>query len=339
MRHELVGYIVGALDENDCQDVEAHLANNERLRRDLHLLRRAIEPLDAHRRHIESPPGLARRTCEYVDTVRAMVRAPGGGAASSKSNRAGQFANLFDNVPAPPTRSWGLADVAVAAGIVIATALLVLPAISHSRFNAQVAACQNKLATIGAAIHRFAENDPGQRIPSIDVSGKLSVAGVFAARLRESGYITDANLFLCAGSGAGCEKLSTVPTLKELKASDADAVEPMLAKRGGSFAYNLGYYEDGEYRTVSLRDPPEATFVLMADAPCKRRGELQSSNHSGLGQNVLLFDGRVEFCRSCRTPGCRDTDFYHNDDGEVAAGKHRDDSVVGGCCARPCKRP
>jgi hypothetical protein len=144
-------------------------------------------------------------------------------------------------------------------------------------------------------------------------------------------------LFFCAGSGDGCEKRSTIPTLQELEAADADAVEPMLGKLGGSFAYNLGYYEDGEYRTVSLRDPPEATFVLMADAPCKQRGELQSSNHGGHGQNALFLDGRVEFCRSCRTPGCGDFDFYHNDDGQVAAGKHRNDSVVGGSCARPCK--
>lgn len=101
MRHELVGYIVGALDEEDHQDLETHLASNEQLRRELHLMRRAVEPLDADRQHVESPPALARRTCEYVASCRNAVRAP----AAAAPARADQFAHFFEDAAAPSTRS------------------------------------------------------------------------------------------------------------------------------------------------------------------------------------------------------------------------------------------
>jgi hypothetical protein len=90
--------------------------------------------------------------------------------------------------------------------------------------------------------------------------------------------------------------------------------------------------ENGSYHpTKNLR---RAHFALMADAPNVRRPHRRSDNHGGRGQNVLSEDGNVRFVVSTRLKP-RGDDFFSNDRGLMAAGVHRDDSVIGGGTARP----
>jgi hypothetical protein len=94
---------------------------------------------------------------------------------------------------------------------------------------------------------------------------------------------------------------------------------------GGDYGYPLGYVENGRYRgTRNLRRP---YFAIVADAPSVDLPDYRSLNHLGYGQNVLFENCRVIFLRLPRPAGYPDH-FYVNDTGIVAAGRHRDDSVI-----------
>jgi len=72
----------------------------------------------------------------------------------------------------------------------------------------------------------------------------------------------------------------------------------------------------------------------MADVPSACLHGYQSINHDGRGQNVLFEDGRVRFYCTSRPHAWAD-DVFVNEQGLVAAGRHRNDSVVGPSMAVP----
>jgi len=101
---------------------------------------------------------------------------------------------------------------------------------------------------------------------------------------------------------------------------------------GGSYAYCLGYMEQGQYR--GRKTLQRSHFALVADAPSPRRPDRHSDNHGGEGQNVLFEDGHVSFLRSSRSVDRAD-DIFLNDAGLVGAGVSAEDAVLGPSDARP----
>jgi hypothetical protein len=75
------------------------------------------------------------------------------------------------------------------------------------------------------------------------------------------------------------------------------------------------------------RDLRRPHFAVVADRPDHARPEFRTANHAGQGQNVLFEDGRVGFVISPASLGTGDRIFL-NDEGRVAPGTHRDDSVI-----------
>lgn len=332
MQDQLVGYMLGALDATEKQEVEKHLAKDGELQQQLLLLRKCVEPLDQDHGHLAPPLGLAQRTCDLVQSYRPETRATAVGSSAS-SVRA-------SDAP-PPAHRWSLVDVAVAAGVVFAAALLVIPGISYSQFNAKLASCQNNLKDIGLAIHQYSEQNPNGFIPEIPTEGPYSVAGVYAPKLLEMGLVEDSRIFYCAASDlASRPQPPEIPTwgeLVSLKGDTSKKLDGQLSNLGGSYAYNLGFVQNGQYQTVSLKDHNRKTFVLMADTPCQTLKWSQSNNHGGFGQNVLFEDGRVKYLTTCSGPDGSDKDFFHNNDGQIAAGRNADDSVVGCSSESPLK--
>jgi anti-sigma-K factor RskA len=70
MHDKLVGYLLGSLDSEEVSDVEKLLAENSEIRRDLETLRRALDPLEGDRQHVDAPEGLASRTCQQIRELR-----------------------------------------------------------------------------------------------------------------------------------------------------------------------------------------------------------------------------------------------------------------------------
>ena len=74
MHQQLLGHLLGALDDDEQEWVEARLEHDEEYRRRWVELRRRLAPLLAVRPDFEPPPGLAERTCRLVASFAPVPR-------------------------------------------------------------------------------------------------------------------------------------------------------------------------------------------------------------------------------------------------------------------------
>lgn len=323
VQRQLLGYLLGALEEPEQRQIADQLEKDPALRRKLARLQRSLQPLEESRREYAPPPGLADRTCRFVAQV----------AEHERRRRPASEVMAMSPAPAPPVAAarWNWADLAVAVSIAAAASLLLFPAISKSRFNAQVAACQNNLRQIGVALTQYSRlhHDYFPRVPD---QGRLAAAGIYAPTLVYDGFLPDSRYVVCPTSSQAADPQFRVPTAREvLLVESLEKLEALRSAMGGSYGYVLGYVEGDQYRTTkNLRRP---FFAVMADAPGDSP-QHQSLNHGGRGQNVLFEDGRVVFYTTSRPNDALD-DIFVNDAGMVAAGAHRNDSVIGASRAVP----
>ncbi|REK15597.1 MAG: hypothetical protein DWQ37_09015 [Planctomycetota bacterium] len=306
MREHLIGYVLDALEPSERAMVEARLSRDPQLQRDMEVLKRGLEPLGVDKAHYDAPIGLASRTCEFV-------------AVQTKAKPAPQPVTSVSS-------NWSMADMLVAAGIFLAASLLFWPAMNQSRFAAQVRGCQNRMGQIGVALANYSNLYPRQ-LPSLEVDHELNHAGMYAVLLREHGLMPRTHILLCPASPlAERPEEFTVPTREQLiKASPQERLD-YFRQMGGSYAYNLGYFEDGRYHPP--RDLRQANQALLADMPSGTAEGRSSQNHGGCGQNVLFGDMHVKYLTSCKRSGCEDHIFL-NKEGKPYAGLDRNDIVLG----------
>lgn len=314
MREQLLGYLLGAVEEDERRKVEASINGNADLKRDLCLLRRCLEPLAADSEGPDPPPDLARRTCAFVAYRTAVLTMDQQRAASGR---------------------WRFHDFVVAAGILVAASLLFFPAISHSRFQAQLANCQDNLRRIGAALMNYSEHH-NDYFPYVPSKGNMAVAGIYAPHLINGGYLADQDAFLCPGSIAeGCVPKAAIPDLGRFAGADGAERKRISENSGGSYGITFGHMTpDGQYVGTKYRGRP--TFALVADAPSPTGDGGQSANHGGCGQNVLFETGAVNYLTVCRCPTLTGMDdIFCNDEGIIGPGLHADDAVIAPRGAHP----
>jgi hypothetical protein len=324
-REDLLGYLLGALEESERESVEDRLEKSPELQKELARVQESLGPLWLLEGEDEPPPELAERTCELI----ASHPAPG---ASSDPAAAGK------PVPTPSPRVQPMAeeavgggghfarwvDVAVAAGIVAALFLLAFPAIHNSRFLARRFTCADHLRQIGLAMRQYSETHDGYYPPVYD-EGRYAGAGIYAPILASYQLVDGSHWFVCPGSPLADDPDFRVPSLDELLGASFEELARLRAKMGGSYAFNLGFQENGHYQTPRNLDRP--LYGVLADVPSETEHGRQSLNHGGRGQNVLHDDGSVGFYQSSR-PHDRADDFFSNDLGQVAPGNHRNDAVL-----------
>ena len=323
MREQLLGYLIGALDEVEHGEVETCLKKDRRYQHELELLHESLEPLRAGEADLAPPAGLAARTCQAVAAHRAaQATAPNVVPNSS-----------LEPLAAP--QQWSFADMAVAAGIFLAAGMLLLPAIQQSRVIAQRTDCQNNLREIGRALEKFSETRNGL-FPAIPAEGNQAVAGIFSLRLLEGGFLNSSEPLFCGSQsqqrGAEGKDQFRIPSSEELDQANGEQLVRLQRMLGGSYGYSLGHAVNGRYRPV--RNRGRANFALVADAPCNELDGFRSSNHGGCGQNVLFEDGHVDYMKNCARAGCSDHIFL-NDADVMAAGLHPDDAVIGHSWSQP----
>ena len=311
MREQLLGYLLGALEPQECEQVEEHLASDRVLQQELELLRTSLEPLELDDELYVPPSGLAAETCALVakqsQAATPASRLTSGEAASSTSN------------------AWRFIDWAVAVGIFVAGTMLFFPALQCSRVNSQLARCQYNLHQLYLSQAEFSNRNQGY-FPAIPLTGNLAAAGVYAPKLHDKQYFQDSRLVVCPSSALAQEGNFRIPTAEEvLAASGADLVE-LRRMMGGSYGYHIGHMENGHIH--GTRNLQRASFAIMADAPSLQLPNYQSENHGGHGQNVTFEDGHVKFLTSCQIRDSRDN-IYCNDEGKLAPGLNADDSVIG----------
>ena len=219
----------------------------------------------------------------------------------------------------------------VAAGIFLAATMLFFPAVNQSRFAARLIGCQNNLRKLGMGLTNYSDLHQGY-FPDVPAEGECAAAGIYATKLVEgasSPIRTSSSArprrWPMARSSCACRprmncKRAQGPRLIVLQKQD-----------GGSYGYNLGYVSGGKYHATKNLHRPR--FAIMADAP-SAASPIHSLNHGGCGQNVLFEDLHVQYLTTCKAQGCKDN-IYVNDDGQVAAGMHLNDAVIGPSHAKP----
>ena len=134
-REDLLGYLLGALEESEQESVEDRLEKNPELMKDLALARKRLDPLWGGQPDYDPPPDLAERACKLV----ASRPAPW----ATRNREAAKKPAATTSPPVEPiaeaaSGGWGhfasLVDLTVAAGIIGALFLLAFPAIHNSRF-------------------------------------------------------------------------------------------------------------------------------------------------------------------------------------------------------------
>lgn len=317
MKNELVGYVLRALEKDEHEYVDGQLSKNPSLHRDMEVLRDSLEPLKADEGHIEPPDGLASRCCDEVRRQRANRPMP------APSPAADPFAQNSSS-----RSKWSFTDFTIAAGILIALGIVAVPTVNHSRFNAQLMGCQNNLRNLGQALHNFADASPQKSFPAIAQQKPQGFTGSYATTLVSDGYVADHTTFLCPSARPGSGNASCqLPGLVQLESSKNKSELDQVLDSGGSYAYTLGYRNGGGYHATRNQNRP--TFALMADSPCPSHEYRQTSSHGSLGQNVLFEDGHVGYEENCNLIECRDDDFFHNRENQIAPGLDEDDAVVG----------
>lgn len=331
MREHLLGYLCNALDPAEHDLVEQRLAQDAQLRNDLEAIDRALQLVRADRALHDPPSGLSQRTCDFVFRQALVATAVEGRPAAT----AGTVSLSPRPVGYAPGR-WSMADAIVAAGICCAAAMLIIPAVSNSRYEANLNQCANNLRDLGVSLTSYSDQHDGY-FPEVPTRGNQAVAGIYASKLHDGQYLTDENSVICPASSLAVRKGAFhIPSLDDLSNASGENLTTLQRQVGGSYGYNLGYEADGKYHTTkNLRRP---NFAMMADSPGCELTRHISSNHAGSGQNVLFEDGHVKLLHNGRDNGQSD-DIFVNEQGTVAAGTHQNDAVIGPSAAHPVLWP
>lgn len=323
-QEQLLGYLLGALEDSEREFVEHRLKQNPKLLRELARMQEGLQPLWVAQPDFVPPPGLAAETCEFVASHSQFQADPPHQANHLPSTEV-TAAETFAGATPVQSGSHGLLDFAVAAGVVVAASLLIFPAIQNSRFSAHVDVCKNRLRQLGLALTQYSDRHADYFPPVYD-DGPFAGSGIYAPVLMSTGFLDDPRCFVCPESPLAEDEGFRIPSLEELAAACGEELAELQSTMGGSYGYALGFVQNGRYYNIrNLRRP---YYGLIADVPCLYLPGYQSENHGGLGQNVLHEDGSAAFYHISK-PHAQADDVFVNELGRVAPGRNRDDSVIG----------
>jgi hypothetical protein len=313
-REHLLGYLLQALAPDEHEQVEAELNQDPTLRAEMRRLAACLEQVGLGEQpdYLQPPPGLATRTCQFVAAHAAEpVITSAGTLAYQVTDRERRF-------------TWS--DMVVAVAVLVAAAALFFPALSFSRFQAQIATCQNQLRLIGFGMQGYSDLQADHSFPGPEAEGNRAAAGIVAP-LLVSRQLANSRMFICPAASVVRNVADfRVPLPEVLDRAEGLELKTLHRVMGGDYGFHMGFVSDGKLqRACNAR---RADFALVGDAPSNLQPRRVSGNHRGRGQNVLYEDGRVRFIPQLSSPQFLD-DPYHNRDGWVAAGVDRDDAVLG----------
>lgn len=363
MRENLIGYLLGALDDTEVREIEAMLAGPGRsgdarmaflttvpaasagdpatavgesaaLRQDLEILRRAMTPLERDADLLAAPQGLASRTIDLIrkSNLRDSPLRDDGRREAATISVPFPRASLSPATDAPRAGTNGrrTLDRVLIAATALAASILLAPLLLDSIEQARSRRAERNLGVVSQALHGYASHH--RIFPSPPASGPLSRAGLYAPILvSEERLVADDGTVILPGTPLAKSGRYRVPSLKELEAAiGTEQFEEMVRMMGGDFGYTLGHRcPEGDLQTI--RDRRRAEHPIMADAP-DDRGRA-SSNHPGGLHHVLFEDGRVRRLFIDQIGG--HDHIYHNHHGVVAAGVCEDDAAIGASHHKP----
>jgi hypothetical protein len=302
MQQQLLGHLLGALEDDEHEHVDALLEYDEECCKEWLRWRHRLALLESMRPEFEPPPGLAKRTCRYVASYVSAL------ALSGAGKKRGMTA-----CPIPPSSvaTLGWLDVTAVAFILMFAVMLIVPAIDGSRFQSRLASCQDGLRQFGMALSQYGtqQEDP---LGHLAQGGRLTPAGAVATDWIRAGYYSDQRQSPCPDAWLAAQGIfGGNPKDENASILDPpqtpDATENVLCAmrsriHGGYPNWNPqdnwpGTWRDGTTEGRRFTSAP-ADVPLLADAPSADLPGLPVSTHRGLGRNVLFNDGHTDFLPS-----------------------------------------
>lgn len=297
-------YALGLLDGPQRDRFDREIEADPELARSLEQIRTSLAELLDDGEALEPPSGLARRTILRVE-VRRRPR------------------TWLDYVPNRVNLRW--ADFAVAASILVAGLLTLLPAVQRSQLAARSAACTANLRELGVGLIRYAGQHNG--FPYPDSNSPAPWAGAYAIHLRESGLLQNASLLDCPSNGRN-PLPPVVPCFDDLKQLKPESRRGMPCLQHNDYAYALGFRRAGGWPVLAWDLPQE--YPLLADRPPHDHSghslDGNSPNHHGAGQYVLFVGGHVRFLPTRRL--FQDADIFRNNAQRTEPGLQPRDYVL-----------
>lgn len=287
---QLLGHLLGALDDDEHQSLDARLEQDDDACRELAAWRRRLAPLEAMRPDFEPRPGLARRTCRLVAAY----------ATSTVNSQLAAAKPRMSPHPMPPSRTThvGWFDMAVGAVLLMAAVALVLPAIESSRFQARLASCQNGLRQFGLALTQYS-NHQRSELTQLASRERLTSAGLAATSLIKNIYSADSRHAVCPDAWLATQGIlgntrHVETQLASIQLPATDSPDMLLGATDNRSQDWSGAWRNGT--TDGWRSPPSpANMPLLADAPSADVPGQTLASHGGRGRNVLYADGRTDF--------------------------------------------
>ena len=351
MQEDLLGYLLGALSDDEMRRIARLLSERPELRDQLDALKEKTDVLENAYVPVDPPSvDLVACTLSLIDRQSLSVPTEGTKASSGADlpSRSGSIYEDCDSVklsvPTSPiaasTSSRWLDWIGVAAAVTIFFGIL-LPTLTNERFEARKAACQDQLRRLGLALTQFVSRSPEQRLPAVAESGPEAFSGVYALRLNEAGLMPNSEVRWCPSiaspdtSENALVNLGEIQSVTTLHQAPVDQLKQIQRYAGGHYAYNLGVIDEDRYTPPKFES--RASFAVMADTPLVgnlavsdlgRSDELSKwLGHDGRGINVLYEDGRVRFISLDSLQAMPDHPLL-NHQGNVEAGVNIDDASL-----------
>jgi hypothetical protein len=297
IHQQLLGHLLGALDDDEQEWVEARLERDADYRRHYAELRRHMGPLLAARPDFEPPHGLAEQTCRLVSSFTPAAR-----KAESPRSRMSPDAAL----PSRGSRvSW--LDVAAVAMILVVFGILIPPALHSSRFHSRLASCQDGLRLVGLALTEYGYHH-GSELSELAENERLTTAGQFVADLFDDRLAPDDGRTICPDAwlavqgalhwshpGTWLVGIESPPACSGETGSSSAADSWAHAGKVSSLDWS-GIERNGTFDGSA--DPPPAAVALLADAPSAALPDQAFDYHEGQGRNRFFEDGHVDFLPS-----------------------------------------
>jgi len=257
---------------------------------------------------VEPPDGLGQRT---LDLVARQVH---------------RKRTILDFVPTAVPFRWG--DVAVAAGVLVAGVLTLLPAVHRSREQMQQAGCGYNLQQLGRALWQYGNRH--HHYPFAPDKDPKAPAGAFAVMLEDNGLLNDLRVLDCPCDGV-CETRKPLPDFKtacQLGAADSAGCKTAI---GCDYAYNTGNLQPETGRVTPIAAAHTSMIPMLADQPSLANPHSvapgNSPNHGGRGQNVLYNDLHVGW-HNTRRLNPNDSDMFLNNRNQLAPGLGLTDAAL-----------
>lgn len=334
----LLGYLLGALSDEESAAIEDQLANSEALMQRLSDLRSMLEPFaedfnaEANLSDDELPPvDLVSQTMERLwQEESSSVEVPLEKANSSEGTELQASVVVEDSsVPIGIQIAWLDSLVAIAAGVVFLSFLL--PGLLHWREVARKEGCSENLRNLGDAFRAFAQFQPAHRLPAIEPNGPLSFAGVYAIRLQDFELLEQERWLQCP-SEPSTKWLASVPTSLDYLLAGPQQQEVWRFLSGGDYAYNMGTFIAGRYEAPQVESPSRIAWVgdrWPVSMDPKKTLESDFQMHGSRAVNILFSDGSVQWLRFPKIGELLSVDHpYLNDRSEQAPGVTESDACL-----------